>query len=211
MDCFHCRHVVRLSMRFMPIAATAAGLLLTAGCNEEELPATASSQPMSGPPAVPMPAIGQMNTPFITPGIRQPEMHAVDQVSLPDDAEVIGCLAGSLARAYLLEALTPMNGHVVNDVAGTIPVSITYCDMTDSVRAFTCDQPGAPINLGIGGFMDGQMLLQLNGRMYPQKSADVPLTEHPVERTTWGAWKALHPESVIYLGTLAAAASSTAK
>lgn len=81
------------------------------------------------------------------------------------------------------------------------------CDRTDCVRAFTSDQIGEPLSLGVGGFFNGHMALRFNGRMYNQLSPDVPLVEQQFERTTWGVWKMLHPESLVFLGVMASSAA----
>jgi hypothetical protein len=98
--------------------------------------------------------------------------------------------------------MSSMTSHVVNDVIADMPVSVTYCDRTDCTRVLTRSRGREPINLWLGGWTGKEMLLFLDGHGYPQSSANLPLQEHPFERTTWGEWRAKHPHTEIYLGEL---------
>ena len=53
------------------------------------------------------------------------------------DQPVIGVTAGGRHRAYLVRALSlGAKSHIVNDVVGGVPVSVTYCDIYTCTRLF---------------------------------------------------------------------------
>jgi hypothetical protein len=143
----------------------------------------------------------EMSTPFIFPGIEQPETLSANDVDLEDDAEVLGIHVSGKYRAYVVTALSALSSHVVNDLIAETAVSVTYCDRADCARVLTKSTNGNTIKLMIGGFMDGKMAVQLDGVFYPQDSKDIPLTDLPFERTTWKKWKASHPETDVYTGS----------
>ncbi|MDG2126772.1 MAG: DUF3179 domain-containing (seleno)protein [Fuerstiella sp.] len=133
------------------------------------------------------------NTPFISEKIQLPESVNADAAELRTDEPIIGVVADGIARAYSIKAMSGMSSHVINDVIGTMPVSVTYCDRTDCARAFTGDTPGQPLSLAVGGFSDSEMLVRFGGEMYRQSSPDIPLTEYECELTTWKKWLERHP------------------
>jgi hypothetical protein len=142
----------------------------------------------------------EMSTPWITPGLRQPPAVRADEAMLADDAPVIGVVADGRPRAYLVSAMRSMSSHVVNDLVGEVPVTVTYCDRTDCIRTFSAKSRGEPLTLGVGGWSNGGMELRLDERNYPQESAEVPLDDFEFERTTWGEWRERHPETEIFVG-----------
>lgn len=153
------------------------------------------------PPAPPVRATNPMdNTPFIMPGVRSPQFFAAAEVQLPDDLVVIGVQVGEQPRAYLQKAMSQLDSHVVNGECAGVPVSVTYCDRTDCVRVFTRQGGASLIDLQTGGFSDDEMLVRLDGVMYPQSSPDLPLQELKHVQTTWGQWLLQHPATTIYLG-----------
>ncbi|MEQ9406961.1 MAG: DUF3179 domain-containing (seleno)protein [Fuerstiella sp.] len=139
------------------------------------------------------------NTPFITPGITHTAMQPSDPTEASDDEPVLGIVVDGEARAYSVTAMSSISAHVVNDLVGNTPVSITWCDRTNCARAFTADTPGQPIPLSVGGFVDDEMSLLFENRMYPQTSPEIPLQDYDVEVTTWGQWVNQHPNSKVFL------------
>ena len=86
--------------------------------------------------------------------------------------------------------------HVINDVVGQVPVTVSYCNRTDCVRVFTTgDDSHQPLDVGVGGFADGKMLLHLAHRNFRQDSREIPLPSLEFERTTWKSWKTAHPDT----------------
>jgi hypothetical protein len=120
---------------------------------------------------------------------------------------------GGRARAYRLEALNGRTTHVVNDLLGGVPISVTYCDMTDCVRAYTDTRGTAPLGFSVGGlYVDNgpEMVLKLDGAYYFQKSgkliepssgpAAIPYDLVEPTRTTWKEWVKRHPDTDAFTG-----------
>ncbi len=148
------------------------------------------------------------STPFDMPGIRLPPARSAAEANLPDDTPIIGVVAGGSARAYLVTAMEAMNGHVVNDLVGGTPVTITYCDRTQCVHAFTDKAGGEPLKIDLGGFVD-RMLLKVGDTFFFQDTGEdfvkergtaFPYATHPYELTTWKRWKDAHPSTEVYTG-----------
>src|SRR5437879_4188705 len=70
-------------------------------------------------------------------GLIRPPTSGVEGSGMRDDDQIIGVEVGGRARAYRLDALRSRTRHVVNDLLGGVPVSVSYCDITDCVRAYT--------------------------------------------------------------------------
>lgn len=144
------------------------------------------------------------------PGLRQPAAKAMEDVNLPDNVEVIGVDIGGRARAYLLRAMSlKPERHVINDLLGDEPISVTYCDRTNCARVFTSADKGEALNLDVGGWIDDSLAVQINGINYEQKSgknltapggAPLPYADCPFVQTTWGEWRRSHPQSDIFVG-----------
>jgi hypothetical protein len=170
------------------------------------------SAPEPGPPTPgTAPAGGgsapMLPTPMISPGRNCPPVYTAEDADLPDDAWVVGVVVEGEARAYLLEALSPMMSHVVNDVVADIPVTVTYCDRTDGVRTFTGDADGGPLDVWQGGYFDG-LLLRAGNSFYQQgtltsitpNAAPFPYEPLSHEETTWKAWKEAYPDTDVFTG-----------
>lgn len=147
-------------------------------------------------------------TPGIAPPVRVPPVKAAADANLPDDAQVAGVVVNGKPRAYTLKALSPMDRHVVNDLIGDVPVSVTYCDIHKCLRVFTADRRGRPLLLmQMGRYTDG-LLLGYEEKMYAQSTGknpggdipDLPLAKLDHELTTWKAWRAKHPTTEVYTG-----------
>lgn len=149
---------------------------------------------------IPLGMMGALNTPFITPPVIAPVTYRAEEVTLPGSQVVIGVVRGGHARCYVKEVMRPIASHVVNDTVGITPVSVTYCDQRDLVRVFTTDKEGQLPDVKVGGFMNDEMALMVNGTMYNQSSKDIPLPETEFEQTTWDEWKSKYPETRVFLG-----------
>jgi len=145
------------------------------------------------------------------PGVRQPDTFAADAVSVPDDADIVGVEVGGIHRAYLLKGMAVPQTHVVNDLLGGIPVSVAYCNLRNCATAYTSgDGAAEPLDLGVHGLVHRQLILSAKGRAYLQEPLEetnealppdqIPYASYPCERTTWGAWRAYHPNTDVYLG-----------
>ena len=167
------------------------------------------------PPSAPAPAqpaaAGPQpinSTPFILPGIRLPPVLGAADADLADDAPVIGVLAGGSARAYSVTAMEPIGGHVVNDLVGGTPVTVTYCDRTRCVHAFTDIAGTQPMKIDLGGYMGGMLLKvgdtfffqDTGGDLVKDRGTVFPYATHLHELTTWKRWKEAHPSTELYTG-----------
>ena len=139
------------------------------------------------------------STPFIWPGMKNPKFVAATEADLPDHVQIIGITVGDSARAYAVNDLSGMTTHVVNDSLENSAMSVTYCNRTDVARVFSNSESKTPMELGVGGWQGQQMLITLDGKFFLQEAKDVPLKDYPCTRTTWGEWKALHPETTLCL------------
>jgi hypothetical protein len=148
-----------------------------------------------------------MSTPFIWPGIRQPPTVAAQDAHLKDDDEVIGLEVEGKHRAYLVRAFARPTRHVVNDLIGQIPITVTHCDMNGCTTVFTGSEKGKALSISQTGIVKGKLLLQVDGAYVFQDGktvsgggGNIPYQEHRFERTTWKAWKTAYPDTDVYLG-----------
>jgi hypothetical protein len=101
-----------------------------------------------------------------------------------------------------------MSTHLVNDVIDTIPVTVTYCDRTDCVQAFTGPTRGAPLDIWMGGHLRQMMLKtgpaffwQQTGKFVdPNQGDKQAFPTYEFERTTWKRWRTAFPTTDVYLG-----------
>jgi hypothetical protein len=132
--------------------------------------------------------------------------------------EVIGVVAHGKARAYRLRAMRrhPEN-HVINDLVGPTPVTVTYSELGSSVRVFTAER-AEPLDVRLRGAPEG-LVLMLGERSFSQVSAQsldpgdtakIPLAPFPFEHTTWQKWRDAHPDTDVYQGGPAVAATGAA-
>jgi hypothetical protein len=135
---------------------------------------------------------------FSLPGVTTPPHESARATRAPDGAEVVGVCVNGQYRAFCLSEMGSPHTHVVNDVIDQVPVTVTYCNRSGCVRVFTkADDSHRPLDVGVGGFSNGQMVLQIDHKNFPQNSDAIPLQEMEFERTTWGEWKSAHPDSEI--------------
>jgi hypothetical protein len=139
------------------------------------------------------------------PGIRQPETVAARAASIDDDAEVIGVSVKGHYRAYCTATMANPERHVVNDLIDRVPVTVTYCDRTQCVRALTRDdESDEPLSVVGRGWYEGKMMIRVGGKTLPQDAESIPgLSDLKVETTTWREWKTAHPDTDVYAGPLA--------
>lgn len=123
--------------------------------------------------------------------------------SLADDAKIVGVANGILAKAYPLSILTRY--EIVNDTVGEKAIAVTYCPLTGSAIGF--ERP-ANDTFGVSGLVHesnlllydratGSLFSQLGNRGLSGARSGSLLTKVPVARTTWGAWKRDHPNTVV--------------
>jgi hypothetical protein len=123
---------------------------------------------------------------------------------------VVGVEVGGKARAYRLDSFQNQRGHLVNDLVGGVPVSVSYCFLTECLRVYSDPTSTAPLDVQIAGLLDDEMVVRIGGSLYFQKSGrpvDPGKTPTPIPyrlltptRTTWAEWTKHHPETDVYVG-----------
>ncbi len=91
------------------------------------------------------------------PGVMQPPVADPLEISWSGEEEVVGVTVNGQSRAYLVEALSRPDYHIINDMIGLVPVSITYCNINR-----------CPLRVHAGGCQDaarprGRRTAQLTG------------------------------------------------
>ncbi|MBI5757409.1 MAG: DUF3179 domain-containing protein [Planctomycetales bacterium] len=140
------------------------------------------------------------------PGMVQPRTDQANSAAVDDDEEVICISIAGQHRAYKTSAMTSPTTHVINDLIHGVPVTITYCDRTECARILMVMEEGesnSPLAVGVGGFRDGQMLLDIDGQLFPQDSRDVPFADREFVKTSWKKWKTAHPDTDVFTGAQA--------
>lgn len=157
------------------------------------------------------------------PALRQVRMIAPQEVEairrrehikfLVDDDLVIGVVLEGQARAYPLRVL--VQHEVANDSVGNVPIAVTYSPLCDAVVVFDRRVGGRTIELGMSGllvnsnplYFDRQpdakqesLWSQLLGKAVAGPAAGETLTRAPHALTTWRAWRAAHPETLVLAG-----------
>jgi hypothetical protein len=144
------------------------------------------------------------------PGITQPPALSPSDIPWKGEDEVVGVSLNGQSRAYLVDALSQPYHHVINDMIGQTPVSITYCNISHCARAFTRDGARGPLDIAVGGqhnleglllLVDGARFHQADLRPYEpgHGPATFPYQPLPLTVTTWRKWKELHPDSMASL------------
>jgi hypothetical protein len=139
-------------------------------------------------------------------GVRDPLLVPATPDVIDPDEIIIGVTAFGQSRAYVRRAFdnSPAR-HVVHDRFGSIPVTVTHCDMTRKTRVFTSSDYAAALDVRCGGWLPEQeMSLLVQGKEYAHSSSEIPLNELPFVIMTWEQWQKSQPESLVYLGPLGA-------
>ena len=131
------------------------------------------------------------------PGLEMPPTVPADTAQLADDAPVAGVVVNGRPRAYSLQSMSQPQYHVLNDVLAGRAVSVTYCDRTDCLRAFSAPSP-RPLPVWLEGWSGDEMLISLDSQVFSQNEA--PLAAWEVEHTTWSQWRAGHPDTDVFVG-----------
>lgn len=139
------------------------------------------------------------------PAIDRPRFAAPGPGLLAEDDVVFGLARGGQARAY--PQLILVWHEIVNDRFTDGPLSITYCPLAGSVIGYRGSAPdGRPYTFGTTGDLVNSSLLMYDrqtGSTWPQILGEAitgPARGHalkavPLEWTTWGRWRTLHPDT----------------
>lgn len=129
----------------------------------------------------------------------------------PDDRVVFGLVVGDEARAYPKNI---MEVHeMVNDTLGGRRIGMPYCTLCGAAQAYLTDELGPEFEQPV--FRTSGLLIRSNKMMYelntqsfvdtfrgnatsgPLAEAGVTFNQVAVVTTTWGEWKAAHPDTTI--------------
>ena len=148
------------------------------------------------------------------PALDNPKMITPQEADYLDPWDVVfGIAINDDARAYPLRIL---DWHeMANDVVGDVPVSLAYCTLCGAAIAYdgrSLDVDGNDISYDFGS---SGFLYRSNKLMYDRQTrtlwnqltgepvlgelvgTDIRLDLLPVVLTTWEAWQAQHPETVV--------------
>ena len=149
------------------------------------------------------------------PSLDNPATVAPDESYLEPTDAVFGIVVNGEARAYPLRIL---DWHeLVNDVLGGVPVSLAYCPLCGSGIAYDGRAPnGQTYTFGTSGLLYRSNKLMYDrvtrtlwnqltgepvlGSLAGERDAEgepLRLTLLPVVVTTWGDWRAQHPETTV--------------
>ena len=149
------------------------------------------------------------------PGVTNHPFRTAGQVEIGADELVVGVEVNGESRAWVLSAMGApddladavaggIRNHVVNGRLGNVPISVTHCDRSQCTQVYR-PKDSERLQLRVGGWQDGKMLLRHADWLFPQgtDSAPAQLLAVPHQITTWGEWKKSHPESTVYTGDAA--------
>ena len=143
--------------------------------------------------------------------LRLPPVISAADAKLDPTDEVVGVVLGGQARAYRLGVLRDRDHHVINDVVRGVPVSVTFCDLTDCVRVYTDakNHPDTPLDVAAAGLIDGELVLKIEGVLYLQKTGkpmmpeagppELPYASLAPERMSWAEWSRRHPDTEVFV------------
>jgi hypothetical protein len=123
------------------------------------------------------------------------------------DAAVVGVSFAGKHRAYPVAVMSDSISHVMNDRIAGQPFAVVYCDRLRCARGFTSADRKASLDLAVGGWLNeggvndllvrhGKHRYQLKtGKAVEANAPPFPFEAVEVELTTWGEWRAAHPDT----------------
>lgn len=121
---------------------------------------------------------------------------------------IVGLTLGGQPRAYPLRVVE--YHQVVNDMAGDVPVLVTYCPLTDSSAVYQRDFGGQVRSFEVTSLLHNSNLLfydqtnsqesvwvQLTGKAVSGPAEGQQLQRLPYIRTRWAEWVAQHPDTLV--------------
>lgn len=148
-------------------------------------------------------AVEQPAAPKVIPGISNPALFSADDVTLPEETLIVGIIVDGKARAYVCEAMMPVASCVVNDVIEKTPVTVTFHGPTKGVRVLAGESSGPALSVGVQSSTDETLTISIDGISHAQSDEAIALKSVDHVQTEWIAWKTEHPETMVFLGTLA--------
>jgi len=142
------------------------------------------------------------------PSIDRPKfISAAEGNRFLSDAEIVfGLNYAGEARAY--PAMILVWHEIVNDVVNEHPVLVTYCPLCYAAIAFERTIDGDPVQFGVSGKLYNSDLVmydrltesywsQILGKAIAGELSGRELGRIPIDFTTWGVWKSLHPDTLV--------------
>lgn len=142
------------------------------------------------------------------PSIDRPKfISAVEGDRFLSDAEIVfGLYFAGEARAY--PAMILAWHEIVNDVVNGQPVLITYCPLCYASIAYERTIDGVAVQFGVSGKLYNSDLVmydrltesywsQILGKAIVGEFSGRELKRIPIDFTTWGVWKHLHPDTLV--------------
>lgn len=125
---------------------------------------------------------------------------------LTADDLVFGLYYAGEARAY--PAMILVWHEIVNDWVNGQPVLITYCPLCYTSAAYERTIEGRAVEFGVSGRLYNSDLVmydratdsfwsQVLGKAIMGELAGRELERIPIDHTTWGVWKRIHPETKV--------------
>jgi hypothetical protein len=151
---------------------------------------------------------GRKLTPFKS--LDFPKMVSAGQADFLDDADyVLGITINGESRAYPTRFV--WFHHVVNDKVSKAGAetffAVSYCSVCNTGIAFDPMVNGKPVRFDFFGLYNGvvtlcereteSVLLQVTGEFVRGPLLGTQLKMLPILDTTWGKWKALHPDTAV--------------
>jgi hypothetical protein len=137
--------------------------------------------------------------------LRQPRFAPVAQATfLHDSDRVVGVSENGVAKAY--EPDVTAWHHVVEDQFGAMPVIVTWCSLCNTPLVYKSEVDGEKLtfaragNRGNNFYMadseTGSHWQQIGGECFEGPLKGKRLTMVPFLFTTWGEWRAQHPQTL---------------
>ena len=131
------------------------------------------------------------------------------RATLRDDDLVLGVVVGSEARAYPMNLMWEPPNETLNDTVGGAAIAVTWCPIAHSGVVYDRELDGRTVDLGAVGLDEGVFVLydrqtgsrwsQISGRATGGRLAGRVLRKRDSTMTTWGRWRALHPDTTVYV------------
>lgn len=142
--------------------------------------------------------------------IDDPKMVAAKEADFLDDNDyVLGVSEGGFSKAYPTRYI--WFHHIVNDTIGKpgqeVPIAVTYCSVCNTGIRYNTRSHGKTLKLDFFGLYNGVVclceretegvFLQVDGRIVNGPLMGTQLPFGSLLDTTWGAWKKLHPDTLV--------------
>jgi len=199
----------RLLVVAVVVALVAAGAFAYVSYSPSPIGPNTSSSQSSGQIVPPDQIVSGGPPPDGIPSIDSPRFTNVANASswLSDDYDsVIGISLNGDVRAYPLQIL--VWHEIANDVVGGVPIAITYCPLCYTTQAFIRQVNGTAVQFGTSGKLYNNNLVMYDrltkslwsqewGQAIEGSLSGYKLHRVPIDVTTWGAWKNLHPNTLV--------------